>query len=110
MNIGLGEDISFSQSIIDKYGLVVHGFDPTPRSIKYINGLNQTNFILPAYAESHASEGVDECVAGNPTKLAGRHAERSRVRFGGFRRSMWRCHGCKAVGLHPTMKIMFLIL
>lgn len=49
VDIGLGEDISFSQSIIDKYCLVVHGFDPTPRSIQYIKGLNQFNFILYEY-------------------------------------------------------------
>lgn len=46
VDIGLGEDISFSQSLIDKYGLVVHGFDPTPRSINYVKSLKQDNFIL----------------------------------------------------------------
>lgn len=46
VDIGLGEDISFSQSLIEKYGLIVHGFDPTPRAINYIKNLKQVNFIL----------------------------------------------------------------
>lgn len=49
VDIGLGEDISFSKSIIEKYGLTVHGFDPTPRAINYIKTLNQQHLILYEY-------------------------------------------------------------
>lgn len=45
VDVGLGEDISFSTSLIDRYGLTVHGFDPTPRSIAYVDGLSR---IRPA--------------------------------------------------------------
>jgi FkbM family methyltransferase len=46
VDVGLGEDISFSQSLIEKYDCVVHGFDPTPRAIEYVTTLNQKNFKL----------------------------------------------------------------
>ena len=32
---GTGEDISFDISILDRYGAVVHAFDPTPRAIDF---------------------------------------------------------------------------
>lgn len=35
-SFGAGDDISFDLSLIDKYGLKVYGFDPTPRSIQWI--------------------------------------------------------------------------
>jgi len=37
VDIGLGEDISFSEQLIAQYGCHVNGFDPTPKSINYIN-------------------------------------------------------------------------
>lgn len=46
VDIGLGEDIAFSQSLIDKFGLTVHGFDPTPRAIAYVKRLAPRNFVL----------------------------------------------------------------
>lgn len=44
VDIGLGENISFSTSIIDKYQCTVHGFDPTPKSISYIEKINIPKF------------------------------------------------------------------
>lgn len=50
VDIGVGEDISFSTSLIRKFGLVVHGFDPTPRAIAYVASLAPPNFRLHEYA------------------------------------------------------------
>ncbi|PKO45360.1 MAG: hypothetical protein CVU30_00545 [Betaproteobacteria bacterium HGW-Betaproteobacteria-3] len=49
VDVGLGEDISFSQSIINSYGCIVHGFDPTPKAIAYVKALNPRKFILHEY-------------------------------------------------------------
>jgi len=46
VDIGLGEDISFSESLIRKYGCRVYGFDPTPRSIDYVRNLALPNLSL----------------------------------------------------------------
>lgn len=46
VDVGLGEDISFSESLIEKHGCMVHGFDPTPKSIKYVKSRSPRNFLL----------------------------------------------------------------
>jgi FkbM family methyltransferase len=35
-SFGIGEDISFDLAAIEKFGCVVHGFDPTPRCEKWV--------------------------------------------------------------------------
>jgi FkbM family methyltransferase len=44
VDIGLGEDVSFSTSLIERYGCTVHGFDPTPRVVRYVEGLGIPKF------------------------------------------------------------------
>jgi FkbM family methyltransferase len=46
VDIGLGEDISFSESLTRKYGCRIYGFDPTPRAIEYVKGRQAPNFRL----------------------------------------------------------------
>jgi FkbM family methyltransferase len=36
-SFGLGEDVTFESLLMDRYGCTVFGFDPTPRSIRYIS-------------------------------------------------------------------------
>ena len=50
VDIGLGEDVSFSQSLIARYGCMVHGFDPTPRAVQYVKALEEPNLILHEFA------------------------------------------------------------
>lgn len=40
-SFGVGEDITFDESLISKFGCTVYAFDPTPKSIKWVN--NRTN-------------------------------------------------------------------
>jgi FkbM family methyltransferase len=49
VDIGLGEDASFSESIISKYGCIVNAFDPTPRAIEYVNGLRNDHLRFYEY-------------------------------------------------------------
>ncbi|MCL5104803.1 MAG: FkbM family methyltransferase, partial [Armatimonadetes bacterium] len=39
-SFGIGEDISFDLSVIDKYGVTVEAFDPTPRSLEHVRRQN----------------------------------------------------------------------
>jgi FkbM family methyltransferase len=32
---GLGEDVSFELQFVERFGCTIHGFDPTPRAIRY---------------------------------------------------------------------------
>ncbi len=52
-SFGLGEDISFDTNMIGKYNVKLYGFDPTPKSIKYVESMSLgTDFILYKYALS----------------------------------------------------------
>jgi|GEM_PF-685344 len=42
-SFGVGEDVSFDISLINKYGLKVYAFDPTPKSIRWIQKQNLPN-------------------------------------------------------------------
>lgn len=35
-SFGIGDDISFDRELIDRFGVQVHGFDPTPRSLAWL--------------------------------------------------------------------------
>lgn len=49
LSFGLGQDISFDLAVIDKFGSTVHGFDPTPKSAKWIQDQD-----LPAQFKYHS--------------------------------------------------------
>lgn len=52
-SFGLGEDISFDTGMMEKYNSKVYGFDPTPKSIKYVESMNlDGKFSLFPYALS----------------------------------------------------------
>lgn len=46
VDVGLGEDISFSEALIANTGCTVHGFDPTPRAIDYVRRRRPERFVL----------------------------------------------------------------
>lgn len=46
-SLGVGEDISFDLELIRRYGVTVHAFDPTVRSIKWVRAqLTPSQFLL----------------------------------------------------------------
>lgn len=81
-SFGVGEDISFDEALISEFGCKVFAFDPTPKSIKWVNSRSnpkeftfspigidkvtgKTNFLLPkndAYVSGSAINqmNVDE--------------------------------------------------
>ncbi len=51
LSFGLGEDISFDMTVMQKYDAKVYGFDPTPKSLKYVKSIDTgDNFTLLEYA------------------------------------------------------------
>lgn len=56
VDVGLGEDVSFSQSLVEQYGCVVHGFDPTPRAIEYVRSLGCERLKLHESAVASRSQ------------------------------------------------------
>ncbi len=52
-SFGLGEDISFDLELIKQYGVIVHGFDPTPKSVQWIHAQSlPEKFIFHEYGIS----------------------------------------------------------
>jgi FkbM family methyltransferase len=45
-SIGIGKDISFDLAIIHRFGLTVHGFDPTPASIQWVRSHEQPSRFI----------------------------------------------------------------
>jgi FkbM family methyltransferase len=49
-SFGIGEDISFDLGLMDLYGVKVHAFDPTPRSIAWVGSQKlKPNFIFHSF-------------------------------------------------------------
>jgi FkbM family methyltransferase len=49
-SFGVGEDASFDTALIDKYNLIVHAFDPTPKSIEWVRSKGfSDHFVLHEY-------------------------------------------------------------
>lgn len=59
-SFGVGEDVSFDVELINRFDLVVHAFDPTPKSIKWIAEQNMgSNFIMHNYGIASVDGYVD---------------------------------------------------
>lgn len=71
VDAGLGEDISFSQSLISQYGCAVHGFDPTPRAIDYVKSLKQEKFTLHKFGLGASSRSERFFLPNESTNVSG---------------------------------------
>jgi len=71
IDVGLGEDISFSESLIARYGCSVHGFDPTPRSIDYVQKRNPPNFHLHPMGVAGSNRIATFFLPNNPSHVSG---------------------------------------
>jgi FkbM family methyltransferase len=71
VDIGLGEDISFSESLIAEYGCCVHGFDPTPKSITYVRKKSPRNFQLHEMGVASSNRIATFFLPNNPAHASG---------------------------------------
>lgn len=79
VDVGLGEDISFSQSLIAQYGCAVHGFDPTPRAIEYVESLKQKKFTLHKFGLGATSRQERFFLPNESTNVSGSIAQADHV-------------------------------
>ena len=57
-SLGVGEDISFDLDLIQRFGVTVHAFDPTPRSVTFIRAqVLADQFVFHPYGVA-AQDGV----------------------------------------------------
>lgn len=71
VDAGLGEDISFSESLIAEFSCIVHGFDPTPRSIAYVKSRNLQNFRLHQFGLAGSNRGATFFLPNNDFHISG---------------------------------------
>lgn len=45
-SLGIGQDASFDRALIENFGVVIHGFDPTPTAVSYVKERRTTEPIL----------------------------------------------------------------
>lgn len=71
-SFGIGEDISFDESLIQEFDCKIYGFDPTPKSIKWIeNRKTSPNFIFSPYGINSVSGMVDFLLPKNENYVSG---------------------------------------
>lgn len=57
-SVGLGEDTSWDEGIIKRFGLNVWGFDPTPKSIQYVT--NNPRLAIPNFCFTSEAIGTEK--------------------------------------------------
>lgn len=71
VDVGLGEELSFPASLIDRYGCTVHGFDPTPRAIAFAKQACLPNFRLHEYGVAGTAGEADFHLPSNAKNVSG---------------------------------------
>lgn len=70
-SFGVGEDTSFDIALIDRYGLTVHAFDPTPRSIEWVRRQGFSDrFIMHEYGLANFDGDVSFNPPENPDHVS----------------------------------------
>ena len=71
-SFGIGEDISFDLQLINEFKCKVYGFDPTPKSINWVNQQQiTTNFIFSDYGIGKETEWVTFYLPKNTNHVSG---------------------------------------
>lgn len=71
-SFGIGEDISFDKALIEKHDCKVFGFDPTPKSISYLNNQNlPSNFSFFEWGIHTESCYIDFFLPKNKNHVSG---------------------------------------
>lgn len=71
-SFGIGEDISFDEALIKKFGCKVFAFDPTPKSIRWVESRqNPAEFIFHNYGIDEQSGIVEFLLPKNDNYVSG---------------------------------------
>lgn len=70
-SFGVGEDASFDIALMQRFGLTVHAFDPTPKSIEWVKNQDLSpNFILHEYGIANVDGNVSFRPPDDPTHIS----------------------------------------
>jgi FkbM family methyltransferase len=71
IDVGLGEDIEFSLSLMRRYGCGVHGFDPTPRDLASAAANAPKGFIVHPFGVGVTAGPVEFFLPANEAHVSG---------------------------------------
>lgn len=66
-SVGVGQDISFDLEMMNRFGVTIHGFDPTPKSINWVH---QQKLTQPFIMHEYGLADFDGTVSFNPPENA----------------------------------------
>jgi FkbM family methyltransferase len=70
-SFGIGEDASWDLGLICAKGCVIHGFDPTPKSLKWVeNHVNEPRFVMYPHALADFDGSLDLWLPANPDHVS----------------------------------------
>jgi FkbM family methyltransferase len=71
LSFGVGEDVSFDMDLIERYGLAVYAFDPTPKSLRWVEKSHlPKNFIMHGYGLADFDGSVQFSPPENPDHVS----------------------------------------
>lgn len=74
-SFGIGEDVSFDLAMIERFGVTVHAFDPTPRSLRWISEQNLPSaFVMHPWGIAGHDGTARFAPPDNPTHVSHRLA------------------------------------
>jgi FkbM family methyltransferase len=70
-SFGVGEDASFDLALIERCGVTIHGFDPTPRSIEWVARNNMPpGFVMHPYGLADSDGEAKFCPPVDPSHVS----------------------------------------
>lgn len=70
-SFGIGEDVSFDLGLIDANGCGVHGFDPTPKSLKWVtDNVRESRFVMHPWALGEEDGNLTLWLPDNPDHVS----------------------------------------
>ena len=70
-SFGLGEDISFDLAVINKFNCKVYGFDPTPKSLQFVEQFDENNLIVRGIGIGKTKGSLNFYLPKNPNHVSG---------------------------------------
>ena len=71
-SFGIGEDISFDETVIKEHNATIYAFDPTPKSIEWLkNNISSDKFIFHKYGLSNKTGKMDFYLPKNEDHVSG---------------------------------------
>lgn len=106
-SFGIGEDASFDIALIEKFGLTVHAFDPTPKSLAWVKRQGfPDRFVLHEFGIADSDGAVSFHPPENPDHVSCTILDRAATRHQAISVPVKRLSGIMAILGHPSLDLL----